>query len=152
MPTLHVEAEVSPDELLQAVDQLSMADLERFVSRVLALRARRVAPSLPPEEAALLVQINRGLPAELRARLRLLNERSEDEALTPDSSRFWPADQYEAGKAQPSFDKQFVRDHLEAIGWNKQPPVPSLPDDVITRTREKYLEAYRRLTGRELAL
>ncbi len=84
MPTLHVEAEVSPDELLRAVDQLSMADLERFVSRVLALRARRVAPSLPPEEAALLVQINRGLPAELRARLRLLNERCEDEALTPD--------------------------------------------------------------------
>jgi phosphoribosylaminoimidazole-succinocarboxamide synthase len=75
-----------------------------------------------------------------------------DEVLTPDSSRFWPADQYEAGKAQPSFDKQFVRDHLEAIGWNKQPPVPSLPDDVIARTREKYLEAYRRLTGRELAL
>jgi phosphoribosylaminoimidazole-succinocarboxamide synthase len=75
-----------------------------------------------------------------------------DEVLTPDSSRFWPADQYEAGNAQPSFDKQFVRDHLEAIGWNKQPPVPSLPDDVIARTREKYLEAYRRLTGRELAL
>jgi phosphoribosylaminoimidazole-succinocarboxamide synthase len=75
-----------------------------------------------------------------------------DEVLTPDSSRFWPADQYEAGNAQPSFDKQFVRDHLEAIGWNKQPPVPSLPEDVIARTREKYLEAYRRLTGRELAL
>jgi hypothetical protein len=84
MPTLHVEAEVSPDELLQAVDQLSIADLERFVSRVLALRARRVAPSLPPEEAALLVQINRGLPTELRDRLRLLNEKCEDEALTPD--------------------------------------------------------------------
>ncbi len=75
-----------------------------------------------------------------------------DEVLTPDSSRFWPSDQYEPGKAQPSFDKQFVRDHLETIGWNKRPPVPSLPDDVIMRTREKYLEAYRRLTGRELAL
>ena len=73
-----------------------------------------------------------------------------DEVLTPDSSRFWPKDQYVPGRAQPSFDKQFVRDHLEAIGWNKQPPVPSLPDDVIEKTRAKYLEAYRRLTGREL--
>jgi phosphoribosylaminoimidazole-succinocarboxamide synthase len=73
-----------------------------------------------------------------------------DEVLTPDSSRFWPKDQYSPGRAQPSFDKQFVRDHLEAIGWNKQPPVPSLPDDVIARTREKYLEAYKRMTGREL--
>jgi len=75
-----------------------------------------------------------------------------DEVLTPDSSRFWPSDRYEPGKAQPSFDKQFVRDHLETIGWDKRPPVPSLPDDVIMRTREKYLEAYRRLTGRDLAL
>jgi phosphoribosylaminoimidazole-succinocarboxamide synthase len=75
-----------------------------------------------------------------------------DEVLTPDSSRFWPKDQYAPGRAQPSFDKQFVRDHLEAIGWNKQPPVPSLPDDVIEKTRAKYLEAYRRLTGRDLKL
>jgi phosphoribosylaminoimidazole-succinocarboxamide synthase len=73
-----------------------------------------------------------------------------DEALTPDSSRFWPQDHYAAGRPQPSFDKQFVRDHLEAIGWNKQPPVPSLPDDVVQKTRQKYLEAYRRLTGSEL--
>ena len=73
-----------------------------------------------------------------------------DEVLTPDSSRFWPKDLYEPGQAQPSFDKQFVRDHLEAIGWNKQPPVPSLPDEVVARTRDKYLEAYRRLTGRDL--
>jgi len=73
-----------------------------------------------------------------------------DEVLTPDSSRFWPHDQYQAGKAQPSFDKQFVRDYLERIGWNKQPPVPSLPDDVVANTRAKYLEAYRLLTGREL--
>ena len=73
-----------------------------------------------------------------------------DEVLTPDSSRFWPAAQYAPGGAQPSYDKQFVRDHLEAIGWNKQPPAPSLPDDVIAKTREKYLEAHRLLTGREL--
>jgi phosphoribosylaminoimidazole-succinocarboxamide synthase len=73
-----------------------------------------------------------------------------DEALTPDSSRFWPLDGYSPGGAQPSFDKQFVRDYLERIQWNKQPPVPSLPDDVVAKTREKYLEAFRRLTGREL--
>lgn len=73
-----------------------------------------------------------------------------DEALTPDSSRFWPSDGYRPGGAQPSFDKQFVRDYLERIRWNKQPPVPSLPDDVVLKTREKYVEAFRRLTGREL--
>jgi phosphoribosylaminoimidazole-succinocarboxamide synthase len=73
-----------------------------------------------------------------------------DEAMTPDSSRYWPADQYAPGGPQPSFDKQFVRDYLEAIQWNKQPPVPSLPDDVVARTREKYLEAFRRLTGKDL--
>jgi phosphoribosylaminoimidazole-succinocarboxamide synthase len=73
-----------------------------------------------------------------------------DEVLTPDSSRFWPRDTYRPGGAQPSFDKQFVRDYLESIKWNKQPPVPSLPDDVVEKTREKYIEAFRRLTGRDL--
>jgi phosphoribosylaminoimidazole-succinocarboxamide synthase len=73
-----------------------------------------------------------------------------DEVLTPDSSRFWPRDQYRPGGPQPSFDKQFVRDYLERINWNKQPPVPALPDDVVAKTREKYVEAFRRLTGREL--
>jgi phosphoribosylaminoimidazole-succinocarboxamide synthase len=74
-----------------------------------------------------------------------------DEVMTPDSSRFWPADGYAPGGPQPSFDKQYVRDYLEAIRWNKQPPVPALPDDVVAGTREKYLDAYRRLTGRDLA-
>jgi phosphoribosylaminoimidazole-succinocarboxamide synthase len=73
-----------------------------------------------------------------------------DEVLTPDSSRFWPAAHYEPGHGQPSFDKQFVRDYLEQIRWNKQPPVPALPDDVIARTREKYVDAFRLLSGREL--
>jgi phosphoribosylaminoimidazole-succinocarboxamide synthase len=73
-----------------------------------------------------------------------------DEVLTPDSSRFWPASQYEPGHGQPSFDKQYVRDYLERIKWNKQPPVPSLPDDVIRHTREKYLDAFRLLSEREL--
>ncbi|HET6848639.1 MAG TPA: phosphoribosylaminoimidazolesuccinocarboxamide synthase [Gaiellales bacterium] len=70
-----------------------------------------------------------------------------DEVLTPDSSRFWPAEEYQPGRAQPSFDKQFLRDWLEASGWDKQPPAPELPDDVVSGTRERYAEAYQRLTG-----
>ena len=73
-----------------------------------------------------------------------------DEVLTPDSSRFWPADQYEPGHAQPSFDKQFVREYLETLDWNKQPPAPPLPDDVAAATTARYLEAFRLLTGKEL--
>jgi phosphoribosylaminoimidazole-succinocarboxamide synthase len=73
-----------------------------------------------------------------------------DEALTPDSSRFWPGDQYAPGKSQPSFDKQYVRDYLEKIGWNKQPPAPTLPAEVVAATREKYREAYQRITGHAL--
>ena len=73
-----------------------------------------------------------------------------DEVLTPDSSRFWPADQYQPGKTQPSFDKQFVRDYLETLDWNKTPPAPMLPPEVVARTQTKYLDAYERLTGRKL--
>ncbi|MCC6698339.1 MAG: phosphoribosylaminoimidazolesuccinocarboxamide synthase [Candidatus Hydrogenedentes bacterium] len=71
-----------------------------------------------------------------------------DEILTPDSSRFWPADQYAPGKGQPSYDKQFVRDWLETTGWDKNSPPPPLPNDVVVKTREKYVEAYRKLTGK----
>jgi len=73
-----------------------------------------------------------------------------DEALTPDSSRFWPKDGYAPGQSQPSFDKQFVRDYLESTRWSKQPPPPPLPLEVIERTSEKYREAYRRITGKSL--
>ena len=73
-----------------------------------------------------------------------------DEVMTPDSSRFWPADQYQPGRGQPSFDKQFVRDYLETLDWNKTPPGPKLPDDVVAKTSAKYLEAYERLTGKKL--
>jgi len=73
-----------------------------------------------------------------------------DEVLTPDSSRFWPADQYQPGRGQPSFDKQFVRDYLETLDWNKTPPGPVLPPDVVAKTTAKYLEAYERLTGKKL--
>ena len=73
-----------------------------------------------------------------------------DEVLTPDSSRFWPADKYKPGQAQESYDKQYVRDYLEEIRWNKQPPAPALPAEVARKTSEKYLEAYHQLTGRKL--
>ena len=73
-----------------------------------------------------------------------------DEVLTPDSSRFWPADQYQPGRGQPSFDKQFVRDYLETLDWDKNPPGPVLPPEVVTNTSAKYLEAYERLTGKKL--
>jgi phosphoribosylaminoimidazole-succinocarboxamide synthase len=73
-----------------------------------------------------------------------------DEVMTPDSSRFWPADQYLPGRGQPSFDKQFVRDYLETLDWNKTPPGPKLPDDVVAKTSAKYLDAYERLTGKKL--
>jgi len=74
-----------------------------------------------------------------------------DECLTPDSSRFWPMDEYAVGQSPPSFDKQFVRDYLETLDWDKTPPAPRLPKDVIERTSAKYLEAFRRLTGSEIA-
>ncbi len=74
-----------------------------------------------------------------------------DEVLTPDSSRFWPAERYEAGRGQPSFDKQYVRDWLESSGWNKRPPVPTLPAEIVQGTRSRYLEIYRILTGAELS-
>lgn len=70
-----------------------------------------------------------------------------DEVLTPDSSRFWPADLYAPGKSQPSFDKQFVRDYLETLDWDKNPPGPELPEDIVQKTSEKYIEAYTRVTG-----
>lgn len=73
-----------------------------------------------------------------------------DELLTPDSSRFWPQDKYKPGQSQESFDKQYVRDYLESIRWNKQPPVPTLPPEVVAKTSEKYLDAYRRITGKKL--
>jgi phosphoribosylaminoimidazole-succinocarboxamide synthase len=73
-----------------------------------------------------------------------------DEVCTPDSSRFWPADEYEPGHGQPSFDKQYVRDWADETGWDHSPPAPNLPDEVIENTRAKYVEAYERITGRSL--
>ena len=93
------------------------------------------------------------LLADTKFEFGLIDERLIwiDEALTPDSSRFWPARGYEPGRSQPSFDKQYVRDYLESIGWNKRPPGPQLPSEVVERTRTKYREAYRLLAGVELS-
>jgi phosphoribosylaminoimidazole-succinocarboxamide synthase len=74
-----------------------------------------------------------------------------DEALTPDSSRFWPADEYEPGRSQPSFDKQYVRDYCQSLGWDKTSPGPELPDEVVEGTRARYVEAFERLTGTSFA-
>ncbi len=94
-------------------------------------------------------------PRRHQVRVRLRRRATEvvlgDEVLTPDSSRFWPADAYEPGSGQASFDKQYVRDWLDEQGWDRKPPAPRLPEDVIAGTRAKYLEAYKRISGRELA-
>ncbi|MCX8197581.1 MAG: phosphoribosylaminoimidazolesuccinocarboxamide synthase [Candidatus Micrarchaeota archaeon] len=74
-----------------------------------------------------------------------------DEVLTPDSSRYWPADKYKEGQSQPSYDKQYVRDYVESIGWDKKPPAPSLPEEVVKKTTEKYIEAYEKITGKKFA-
>jgi phosphoribosylaminoimidazole-succinocarboxamide synthase len=108
-----------------------------------------LAPASPSRQSAGLSAAARGAEAE-GATADGRDVVLIDEVLTPDSSRFWPRDRYAPGHGQPSFDKQFVRDYLEEIRWNKQPPVPSLPDDVVRRTRDKYVEAYRLLSGREL--
>jgi phosphoribosylaminoimidazole-succinocarboxamide synthase len=74
-----------------------------------------------------------------------------DEVLTPDSSRFWPADEYAPGRGQPSFDKQFVRDWASSTGWDRNPPAPEIPDEIVAKTRDKYVEAYERITGNAFA-
>ena len=95
--------------------------------------------------------------ADTKFEFGLVNEHGQDEivlideVLTPDSSRFWPADRYTSGGPQPSFDKQYVRDYLDKIKWSRNPPVPGLPDDVVANTRAKYIEAYTLLTGSQLS-
>jgi phosphoribosylaminoimidazole-succinocarboxamide synthase len=134
------------------------AEAAQLVGRGVLDRVREVTLRLYAEGAA--HAASRGIiVADTKFEFGLLPEdgrRAEDrlilidEVMTPDSSRFWPLEGYKAGGPQPSFDKQFVRDYLERIRWNKQPPVPTLPDDVVARTREKYVEAFERLTGRAL--
>src|SRR5579859_1779672 len=118
-------------------------------------RARRASPRCEPGDLPACGEYARPrgiVLADTKFEFGLLNDELIwiDEALTPDSSRFWPADGYQPGGPQPSFDKQFVRDYLESIHWPKTPPGPELPAEVVAATRGKYREAYRILTGREL--
>jgi phosphoribosylaminoimidazole-succinocarboxamide synthase len=137
---------------------VSHADAERLVGPDVLARARELTLRLYAEGATHAESCGI-IVADTKFEFGLLPEDGRaaadrliviDEMLTPDSSRFWPRDAYRPGGPQPSFDKQFVRDYLERIAWNKQPPVPSLPEDVVARTREKYVEAFQRLTGRQL--
>jgi len=132
---------------------ISEAEAAKLVHPKIVARARDLTLQLYAEGAA--YAESRGIiVADTKFEFGLLPDGELiliDEILTPDSSRFWPQDGYRPGGPQPSFDKQFVRDYLEQIQWNKQPPVPSLPDEVVAKTREKYVEAFRRLTGGELA-
>jgi phosphoribosylaminoimidazole-succinocarboxamide synthase len=132
-------------------ENISFSAMARLVGEELAARLRDV--SLTIYSRARQHAESQGLIlADTKFEFGLLNGRLIwiDEALTPDSSRFWPQDGYAPGRAQPSFDKQYVRDYLETLDWNKQAPGPPLPQDVADRTADKYREAYRRLTGREL--
>jgi phosphoribosylaminoimidazole-succinocarboxamide synthase len=128
---------------------------DEVVARVGGERAEQLrAVSLQTYQRAAAYAEPRGiLLADTKFEFGLIDEKLIwiDEALTPDSSRFWPARGYEPGRSQPSFDKQYVRDYLESIGWNKKPPGPQLPPEVVERTRAKYREAYRRLVGVELS-
>ncbi len=133
-------------------ENISFDEMARRVSRELAEKLRDVSLEIYRRAAAYAAQ--RGiLIADTKFEFGLLGGELLwiDEALTPDSSRFWPADSYRPGHPQPSFDKQYVRDYLERIGWSKQPPAPELPADVVAATSAKYREAFRRLTGSELA-
>jgi phosphoribosylaminoimidazole-succinocarboxamide synthase len=130
---------------------MSFGEVEQLVGRELAARTREVTLAVYGWARAFARE--RGiLIADTKLELGLVGDELIviDELLTPDSSRFWPADQYRVGQAQPSFDKQYVRDFLEASGWDKTPPAPALPPEVVRGTTDKYRQAYRRLVGREL--
>jgi phosphoribosylaminoimidazole-succinocarboxamide synthase len=132
---------------------ISFEQMAGIVGEPLATQLRDLTLSLYAQAAEL--ALSRGIIiADTKFEFGLVDGRVIwiDEALTPDSSRFWPADQYAPGSNPPSYDKQFVRDWLETTGWDKNPPAPELPPDVIEKTREKYVDAFRVLTGRELVL
>ncbi len=144
--TPSTKAEVGHDENIrfEAVVGLVGADLAGRL-RDLTLELYRRAAAVAEQRGIIIADTKFEFGVDAAGALYLA-----DEALTPDSSRFWPEDGYRPGENPPSFDKQYVRDWLEASGWNKQPPAPALPAEVIAGTQARYLEAYRRLTGREL--
>jgi phosphoribosylaminoimidazole-succinocarboxamide synthase len=133
-------------------ENISYAEAEKIVGVKLAAQAREFSLRIYSEARAYAKE--RGIIiADTKFEFGLFDGKLIliDEVLTPDSSRFWPADQYAPGRSQPSFDKQFVRDYLETLTWNKTPPAPALPPEVVARTQAKYFEAYERLTGHALA-
>jgi phosphoribosylaminoimidazole-succinocarboxamide synthase len=138
------KAEVGHDLEITAkeVEQKTDKDLARHVEEV----SMRIY-----EKASAKAEKNGIIVADTKLEFGLLNDKLIliDELLTPDSSRFWPLDRYKVGEDQFSFDKQYVRDYLMSIKWNKQPPAPTLPPDVVAETSKKYIEAYERLTGRK---
>ena len=132
-------------------EPLAFAQVEGLLGRALAARVRDLSLALYRFGAARAEEVGMIL-ADTKFEFGLAEGELllVDEILTPDSSRFWPSQGYAPGRPQPSFDKQFIRDYLEGIGWDKRPPAPPLPPEVIAGTAERYREAYRRLTGREL--
>jgi phosphoribosylaminoimidazole-succinocarboxamide synthase len=143
--TPSTKAETGHDE------PITMEDVERLVGEEIAFKIRDLSISI--YEMAERFSLERGIIiADTKMEFGLVGDELIliDELLTPDSSRFWPADEYEPGRPQRSFDKQFVRDYLMGIGWDMNPPAPSLPEDVVRVTSEKYREAYRRITGKDL--
>lgn len=133
-------------------ENISFAQVEKMIGRDLAARVRdvsirlyREAADFARERGIIIADTKFEFGTDAKGNLVLI-----DEALTADSSRFWPVDQYRPGSSPPSFDKQYVRDYLETLDWNKTPPAPRLPPDVIARTSEKYREALHRLTGKKL--
>lgn len=132
-------------------ENISFAEACKLVGREVATAVREVSLKIYQEASE--YALKRGIIiADTKFEFGIYNNRIIliDEVLTPDSSRFWPADKYEPGRSQPSFDKQFVRDYLETLDWNKQPPAPALPAEIVSKTQQKYLEAYARLTGKAL--
>jgi phosphoribosylaminoimidazole-succinocarboxamide synthase len=133
-------------------ENISFAQVENMIGRELAAKVRDVsirlyceAADFARERGIIIADTKFEFGTDPGGRLVLI-----DEALTADSSRFWPVDEYRPGSSPPSFDKQYVRDYLETLGWNKTPPAPRLPAEVIAKTSEKYREAFHRLTGRQL--
>ncbi len=130
-------------------ENISFKDASGSIGQDMAEKARDISLALYNRAAE--YALNRGvIIADTKFELGIYNNDLIliDEVLTPDSSRFWPADSYEPGKSQPSFDKQFVRDYLETLDWDKKAPGPELPEEIIEKTRNRYIEAYERLTGR----
>jgi phosphoribosylaminoimidazole-succinocarboxamide synthase len=142
----------SKEEVGQHDENISYEECEARIGKEIASRIKEISIKLYQEASAF--ALSKGIIiADTKFEFGLDDKNNLvliDEILTPDSSRFWPLDQYREGTSQPSFDKQFIRDWLESSGWNKTPPPPSLPLDVITKTSQKYLEAFQKLTGQDI--